>query len=116
MRVLVCGGRDFFRRAFLYKVLDRLHKKLIFDTLMEGNARGADKLAGSWARKNQISLLIYHAEWRNYGRAAGSVRNRKMLEEGKPNLVVAFPGGTGTANMVRISREAGIDIVEVSYA
>jgi hypothetical protein len=45
---------------------------------------------------------------------AGPIRKQQMLDEGKPDLVVAFPGGRGTAHMVRIARAAGIEVIEAS--
>ncbi len=55
---------------------------------------------------------MFHAEWMKYGKAAGPIRNARMLAEGKPDLVVAFPGGRGTADMLRRVREAGIEVIE----
>jgi len=52
------------------------------------------------------------ANWAELGRKAGPIRNQQMLDEGKPNLVVAFPGGRGTADIVRRARAAGIEVVE----
>ena len=46
-------------------------------------------------------------------RGAGPERNARMLAEGRPDLVVAFPGGTGTADMVRRAKAAGVRVVEV---
>lgn len=48
------------------------------------------------------------------GGRAGSLRNQQMLDEGQPALVVAFPGGTGTENMKRIARSAGVRVLEIS--
>ncbi len=51
------------------------------------------------------------AEWSKYGRRAGPIRNKQMLDVGKPHLVVAFPGGAGTANMVKQAKAAGVPII-----
>ncbi len=112
MRVLVCGGRDFTDTAFAYRVLDRLHKERGIDTIVEGDARGADRIAGYWARKNRITDLKFPADWKRDGNAAGPIRNQQMLDEGKPDLVVAFPGGRGTADMVARARKAGVPIFD----
>jgi hypothetical protein len=74
---------------------------------------GADLGAFLWAVQNSKKIKTYEAEWSKYGRAAGPIRNRRMIEEGKPNLVVAFPGGAGTANMTKLAREAGIKVIQV---
>ena len=51
------------------------------------------------------------AEWHRLGRKAGPIRNQRMLDEGKPDLVVAFPGGTGTAGMVALACKAGVRVI-----
>ena len=110
-RVLVCGGRDFDDRAALDVALDRLHAQRRFTLLIAGGARGADTMAEQWARDRGIRTRIYMARWTIYGRAAGPIRNSRMLRKGRPDLVVAFPGGTGTAGMVALAREAGVEVV-----
>jgi len=76
----------------------------------EGNAPGADRIAGYWARRNKIDNLKFPADWDRHGNSAGPIRNGRMLAEGKPDLVLAFPGGEGTKNMVRQARAAGVPI------
>ena len=114
MRVLCCGGREFLDREMLTAALDRLHRERGFSLVIAGGARGADTLAEEWAHAAGVRCDVYMADWAGLGRKAGPIRNRQMLDEGKPELVVAFPGGRGTANMVRIAREAGIEVIEVS--
>lgn len=110
MRVLVCGGRNFDRPTTVYRALDALHKKVGIDVVIEGNARGADRMAGYWARKNRIENRKFPADWDAFGKSAGHIRNAQMLTEGQPDMVVAFPGGPGTANMVKRAEDAGIDV------
>lgn len=114
MRVLVCGGRDFSDSAYLYKTLDELKRAAAIDAIIEGDARGADRIAGYWARKNRIDNYKFPANWLRDGKAAGPIRNEQMLREGRPDLVLAFPGGAGTAHMVRIARRAGVRVLEVA--
>lgn len=111
MRLLVCGGRDFADAGRAYKVLDAMHRALGIDVVIEGNARGADRIAGFWARKNRVTNLKFPADWNAHGKAAGPIRNQRMLDEGKPSHVLAFPGGRGTADMVRRARDAGVQVV-----
>lgn len=111
MRVLVCGGRDFTDTASAYRELDRLHREYAFDVVIEGDAKGADRIAGYWARKNRVDNLKFPADWTRYGKRAGYMRNRQMLDEGKPDLVVAFPGGRGTTMMMELAREAGVPLL-----
>jgi hypothetical protein len=104
MRVLVCGGRDFEDAEMVRDVLAGLP----ISVLIEGGAQGADRLAREYADRLGLNRVTYRAEWARLGRAAGVLRNWKMLADGKPDLVVAFPGGRGTADMVRRAQAAGV--------
>ena len=111
MRVLVCGGRDFTNQAFIWMRLDRLHAATPITALMQGGARGVDTIAGEWARtKPNIQRFVCRADW-EHGKRAGPLRNARMLEWA-PDLVVAFPGGRGTADMVRRARAAGVSVID----
>lgn len=56
----------------------------------------------------------FPADWAAYDRAAGPIRNARMIAEGKPDIVLAFPGGRGTANMVAQARKAGVRVIEIA--
>lgn len=81
--------------------------------VIQGGANGADLLARRWSEYKGIECLTFHAKWSRHGPSAGPIRNQQMIDEGKPDLVVAFPGGRGTADMVRRARIAGIRVIEV---
>ena len=82
--------------------------------IIHGDANGADRLASQWAVDNGLKVEPYPADWAKQGRAAGPIRNKRMLEEGKPDLVVAFPGGRGTANMTKQAGEAGVPVMVIA--
>ena len=113
MRVLVCGGRNFMDYILLERTLDELHAIYKFEIVMHGGARGADTFADNWAYSRQIKIEKHPALWKTHGRAAGPIRNREMLAR-HPDLVVAFPGGVMTADMVQIARDAGIEVIELA--
>ena len=112
VRVLVCGGRAFDDRDMLNAALDKVHQERGFTLLIAGGARGADTLAEEWANAVGLPCTVYRADWENLGRKAGPIRNQQMLDEGRPDLVVAFPGGRGTADMVGRARSAGIEVID----
>lgn len=114
MRVLVCGGRDFSDRDSAYRTLDAIHAETPISVIIEGGASGADRLAFQWASEgNRCGTLTFDADWNALGKAAGPMRNWRMLNKGKPDVVVAFPGGRGTADMVRRAKKAGVRVVVV---
>lgn len=111
MRILVTGGRDYADLAAVYRALDRVHAKHGIELLIEGGALGADRIARAWAESRGVPWLPFYADWRKYGRAvAGKLRNGQMLSEGKPDAVVAFPGGTGTADMIAKAEAAKLPV------
>lgn len=110
MRVLVCGGRDYRSRGTVFHTLTELHPSVV---IHGGCPTGADAFAQEWASP-VVPIEMYAAEWDKHGKAAGPIRNQRMIDEGKPDLVVAFPGGRGTADMVRRARKAGIPVREVT--
>lgn len=140
MRVLVCGGRGFGEmpkgvtpltpehsrhwrrvgeeRSFMARSLGSLDPRP--SIVIHGAASGADSYAQKWAKSAGIPDLPFKANWYPNGfgrldRSAGPKRNQQMIDEGKPDLVVAFPGGSGTADMVKRARAAGIPVKEFPY-
>lgn len=139
MRVLVCGSRDWTDEAMVSTVLDGLYVMTDVEhgitgvaefVVIEGGAKGADGCAKWWAEQSPLHShnerpgdvrfehLVFPADWATHGKAAGAIRNRAMLTEGKPDLVVAFKDGFnpapnargGTEHMARIARNAGITV------
>lgn len=133
MRVLVCGGRDYgemphacpmeqltvYRarssreRFLLRETLDHLLQERQISAVISGGAKGADRHANEWACGKGVTSIQFKADWQ-LGAKAGPLRNQRMIDEGKPDLVIAFPGGKGTADMVRRAKAAGITVKEIS--
>lgn len=102
-RILVCGGRDYADRERVFSVLDKCLAFYGAVTIIHGAAPGADSLANGWAEQREVPIEPYPADWKQYGKRAGFIRNSKMLNEGHPDLVIAFPGGAGTDMMVKLA-------------
>ena len=109
-RILVCGGRDYNDREFLFDQLDALDAAQGFKTVIHGAASGADTLAEEWANSRGKGLMAFPADWKRHGKAAGPMRNKSMLDFGRPELVLAFPGGKGTANMIAQAIKAQVPV------
>lgn len=112
MRVLVCGGRDYSDRLNVFAALDRIWQKAPMDSMVviQGGAKGADEIARAWCLERQVEYINVPANWKVFGLKAGPLRNQKMVSKYRPELVLAFPGGKGTADMTKRAEEAGIPI------
>lgn len=112
MRVLVCGGRTYDDYGAVSRALDAIYATAPHDTMMviQGGASGADKLARDWCMERFVSYANYGADWKRHGPSAGPRRNQRMLSDGKPDVVLAFPGGRGTADMVDRASKAGVTV------
>ena len=119
LRVLVCGDRNWDDKATIMKAL----KKLLEEhhgfkppnlVVIDGVARGADSLGHICALDLNCETERYPADWEKHGKAAGPIRNQQMLNEGKPDLVLAFHSdllkSKGTKNMVEIAMKAGVEV------
>jgi hypothetical protein len=109
MRVLICGSRKWNDR----ETMEWEFRDLPMDAvIIHGGAPGADRLAGKIAKDRQMRVEVYAAEWDKYGTAAGPRRNQRMLDEGHPDLVLAFPlaESRGTWDMVRRAKLAGVEV------
>ena len=112
------GGRDlaWSHQRIAAELLARTGGRPVH-LLLHGGARGADAAIGRASQQLGWSALVMPAQWQLHGRAAGPIRNRELLEQAiaraeahsSPGyqasvLVVAFPGGTGTASLVQQAR------------
>lgn len=111
MRVIVCGGRDFSDTQRIWNGLEAFHNSEgKITALAHGGASGADNIAGTWGKDEGIPVYEFKANWKKYGKAAGPKRNQRMLDEFKPDIVIAFPGGKGTADMIRRAEAEGVRV------
>lgn len=112
LRVLICGDREWENIRLILDHLKLLHLQCGFDVLIEGEARGADTIARNCGKYIGMTVLRYPANWKKYKLAAGPIRNQQMLDEGKPDLVVAFHNNIteskGTKDMIERTKKAGI--------
>lgn len=107
IRLLVSGSRSYMDYYNFHEVMNRYARNLEkhdveIKVVIHGCANGVDTMAGAWAAAWGIPVEEYPANWKDYGRAAGPIRNRQMLTEGKPDLLIAWleQGSRGTKNMI----------------
>ncbi|HLH98990.1 MAG TPA: SLOG family protein [Xanthobacteraceae bacterium] len=116
MRVLVCGGRFYENSDLIHQELIRLHWQNSIDVIIHGGVAGAGAAAEAWARRNRVDVVRYPPNWEGWGKKAESLRNNFMLADGRPDVVIAFPGGRDTADLVQKAITAGIQVLHAPSA
>lgn len=116
MKILVTGGRHYNDFRTIDNTLDRLSADVPVTHMIEGGATGADHWGRMWAEKRGVHVVQVPALWDTYGKSAGHIRNGRMADllRYDEDMVVAFPGGKGTASMVEIAKRRGIKVLEVN--
>jgi predicted Rossmann-fold nucleotide-binding protein len=134
--IVAGGGRDLlWLPAQIAAVLLARTSGQLVHGLLHGGARGADRTIGRAAFQLGWSVEVLPADWRRHGRAAGPIRNRELLELAISRaealssaaapvsvLVVALPGGAGTASLVREARRLAahapvpLSVAQISHA
>ena len=113
MKVIICGGRDFADIKTARAFLDAVHAKIGITHVIEGGARGADRIGRLWAVDHGIPVTTVIAEWDLHKRRAGYLRNVKMAEQPGVKAVLALPGGAGTQMMVDIAHKKKIPVAKM---
>ena len=115
-KAIICGGRDYTPKFWDQNEIAKLCIKHNIEEIVTGGATGADTFGARIAEEAEVTSTIFPAHWHTYGRRAGMIRNTEMaeyLDDGGDNIVIALPGGAGTALMVKIARGLLIKVYEI---
>lgn len=116
MKILICGDRNWNDYNLILETLKKLEDVTV---VIQGEAKGADYQGKTAAKALDIPVQSYPADWNTYGKSAGPIRNHQMLQEGKPDLILAFHDdlihSKGTKHMVEIATKAGIEVRVIKH-
>ncbi len=115
MRVLCCGDRHWINKSLIRRAILEYTNASWDTVIIHGCATGADSISGQIGREYDLLVVEFPANWNKYGRTAGPIRNKQMLDEGKPDLVLAFhtdiKNSKGTKNMIQQAEKRGIKVI-----
>lgn len=99
-KLMVCGSRTITDEKLVFSKLDEyfaLHKNL---AILSGGARGVDSIGEKWANLHNVPIERFLPDWKKYGRRAGIIRNKQMVEAA--DYVMIFWNGTskGTKSVI----------------
>ena len=122
VKVIVAGSRTFNDFAYLEKHLmayfkaNALHRKDV--EIISGTAKGADSLGEQFANKYGLKLTKFPADWNQYGKSAGYIRNEEMAKYAKKDgILFAFwdNSSKGTKHMISIASKYSIPTYIVQF-
>jgi len=111
MRVLICGGRHYEDGETVHHELIRFNWRNPISVIIHGGVPGAGAAAEAWARRNGVFVVRYPPNWERFGKRGERIRNNFMLADCRPDRVIAFPGGSDTADLVAKASAAGIQVI-----
>jgi len=116
MRVAIIGSRGFKDYTTVIKAMkefENIHG--VVESVVSGGAKGADALAERYAKDNRLPITVYPAEWERYGKKAGYIRNKLIVND--CDFVVAFWDGesTGTKSSLDYARETGKPVMVINF-
>jgi hypothetical protein len=111
MRLLISGGRHFDDAASILSELNRIHAEYPVTVLIHGGLPAIGSAAEDWARQNDVHIIRYPANWSLLGKQADAKRNRFMLEDSRPDALLAFPGGRHLQELVQHARAKGMPVI-----
>ena len=115
-RVIIAGGRDFGDADAMRWILGNLRASYGHElVILQGDAKGADTLAKDMGREFGMTVECYPADWDQYGKAAGALRNQQMAANA--DILVAFWDGEskGTKHMIDTALRAGLEVHVYPY-
>ncbi|WP_248805026.1 DUF2493 domain-containing protein [Pseudomonas sp. MWU13-2100] len=115
MRVLICAGRYYLNAAMCRKALEAYHQTRRISVLIHGGNQFLGSEVEDWARENGTHLVRYPSNWQLYGKQAERRRNQFMLTDSEPELVIAFPGGHDTEELLAQAKAMNIEIRSINH-
>jgi hypothetical protein len=119
MILLVTGDRNWLDEKFVVDVISKIHQTNPIQLLVNGACRGADECSSFTSRKLHIPYKELPADWKQYAKSAGPIRNHEMLDTFHPTDVAAFhdniKSSAGTRHMCAIAKRQGLRVVVYSH-
>ena len=124
-RIIIAGSRTFndykLLKKSIYNIFKNKNIKKNNVRIISGTANGADKLGEKYAQEFGLKLTKMSAQWNEYGKSAGYIRNEQMakyaIEDDNIGVLVAFWDGIskGTKHMIDLANKHGLEVHIIKF-
>ncbi len=109
MKLAIVGSRNITseQKRQVYNIIIGLSGLYDDFSLVSGGAVGVDSVAGEVAFSRNCKLTVFLPDWGKYGKSAGYIRNKQIVDE--CDKLIAFWDGEskGTQHSINLAKEAG---------
>lgn len=105
MKIAIVGSRTITDYSLLEQIWNKLKLNHDSHIIISGAANGVDKIARDFALNNNLGLVEYRAEWEKYGKSAGFIRNKTIINECEICIAIWDGESKGTAHDIRLCKE-----------
>lgn len=113
MHLLIAGSRNYKDAEFIYSRIDLIRDNHYITKIIAGGATGVDQVAKEYAKEHNIPFEKYKADWDKYGKAAGPIRNKQMVDAADIILAIRYNYSPGTSNTLKLAKKAELKIYKV---
>lgn len=113
MKIIIAGSRDISRSDFSDIMFSDTPQKIIYEypgneiEIVSGHAKGVDTFGEEWARRNELPIKTFPADWAKYGKSAGPLRNGQMADYADMLIAIWDGKSRGTRDMINKMLDRG---------
>lgn len=108
MKVIIAGSRSITNPNLVRQAM--IDSGFRFSEIVSGGARGVDKLGENLGIEIGVPIKRFLADWKQYGKSAGIIRNKEMAEYADALIAVWDGKSRGTKNMVDAAKKRGLKV------
>lgn len=112
-KTIIAGGRDFDGYNFLKENIDKLD--ITITEVVSGKCQGVDLFGEKYAKENEIKIKEFPANWKQFGKAAGPIRNGEMAKYADTLIAFWDQKSKGTKSMIDLAKKNGLTVYVINY-
>ena len=106
MKTIIAGGRHISDYETVLEAV--ANSNFVITQIISGGAKGVDSTGEQIAKDFGIELRVFPADWENFGKAAGYIRNAEMAKHAEALIAIWDGISPGTKHMINTAKRQGL--------